>query len=59
VTPTERKYLGLDDVPTGAEKLLAAGLLIGGIWVLKKISDSARKDRGEQKQSWKEWLFPR
>ena len=59
MTPTERKYLGLDDTPTGVEKLIAAGLLVGGIWVMKKISDSAREGRGEKKLSWMDWLFPR
>lgn len=51
----ERKYPDNDISVLG--QIICSVVVIGTFFVMKKISDSVGERRGEQKETWKEWLF--
>lgn len=38
--------------------LLCVAAVVGWFFLAKGITDNARKDRGERRTTWKEFLFP-
>jgi hypothetical protein len=39
--------------------ILCMAVIAGALWGMKKISDNARGERGEEPKSWREWLWPK